>query len=104
MRTIVKGKNLEVPERVRRYAERKLARLERLRLVVPAVAGSGHVDRHVGDEVAARGGRPPALSHGPAERLGQSPLAGVLQVVQRPPDRPAERRTPFELEERFRDV
>ena len=30
MRTIVKGKNLEVPERVRRYAERKLARLERL--------------------------------------------------------------------------
>lgn len=30
MRTIVKGKNYEVPERVRRYAERKLGRLERL--------------------------------------------------------------------------
>jgi putative sigma-54 modulation protein len=30
MRTIVKGKNLEVPERVRRYAERKLTRIERL--------------------------------------------------------------------------
>jgi putative sigma-54 modulation protein len=30
MRTIVKGKNVEIPERVRRYAERKLGRLERL--------------------------------------------------------------------------
>lgn len=30
MRTIVKGKNIEVPERVRRYAERKFAKLERL--------------------------------------------------------------------------
>ena len=30
MRTIVKGKNYEVPERVRAYAERKLTRLERL--------------------------------------------------------------------------
>jgi putative sigma-54 modulation protein len=30
MRTIVRGKNYEVPERVRQYAERKLARLERM--------------------------------------------------------------------------
>ena len=30
MRTIVKGKNFEVPERTRRYAERRLKRLERL--------------------------------------------------------------------------
>lgn len=30
MRTIVKGKNIEVPESVRHYAERKLARLERI--------------------------------------------------------------------------
>jgi len=30
MRTIVKGKNYEVPERVREYAQRKLSRLERL--------------------------------------------------------------------------
>ena len=30
MRTIVKGKNYEVPEKVRDYAERKLGRLERL--------------------------------------------------------------------------
>ena len=30
MRTIVKGKNYEVPERVREYAQRKLRRLERL--------------------------------------------------------------------------
>src|SRR6476619_5389675 len=30
MRTIVKGKNVEVPERVRSYTERKLHRLERL--------------------------------------------------------------------------
>lgn len=30
MRTIVKGKNIEVPDRVRRYAERKFSRLERL--------------------------------------------------------------------------
>jgi putative sigma-54 modulation protein len=30
MRTVVKGKNYEVPEPVRAYAERKLARLERL--------------------------------------------------------------------------
>jgi putative sigma-54 modulation protein len=30
VRTIVRGKNLEVPDRVREYAERKLGRLERL--------------------------------------------------------------------------
>jgi putative sigma-54 modulation protein len=30
VRTIVKGKNVEVPDRVRAYAERKLGRLERL--------------------------------------------------------------------------
>ncbi len=30
MRTVVKGKNYEVPDRVREYAERKLVRLERL--------------------------------------------------------------------------
>ena len=30
MRTIVKGKNYEVPQRVRSYAERKLGRLERI--------------------------------------------------------------------------
>ncbi len=30
MRTIVRGRNLEVPDRVRQYAERKFARLERL--------------------------------------------------------------------------
>jgi putative sigma-54 modulation protein len=30
LRTIVKGKNVEVPDRVREYAERKLGRLERL--------------------------------------------------------------------------
>ena len=30
MRTIVRGKNLEVPDRVRQYTERKFARLERL--------------------------------------------------------------------------
>ncbi len=29
MRTIVKGKNIDVPERVREYAERKMGRLER---------------------------------------------------------------------------
>ena len=29
MRTIVKGKNVEVPDRVREYAERKLRRIER---------------------------------------------------------------------------
>jgi putative sigma-54 modulation protein len=30
MRTVVKGKNIEVPDRVRQYAERKLDRIERL--------------------------------------------------------------------------
>jgi putative sigma-54 modulation protein len=30
VRTIVRGKNLEIPDRVRQYAERKFARLERL--------------------------------------------------------------------------
>ena len=30
MRTIVKGKNIDVPDHVRRYAERKVARLERI--------------------------------------------------------------------------
>ena len=30
MRTIVKGKNVEIPERVREYAERKVHRIERL--------------------------------------------------------------------------
>ena len=29
MRTIVKGKNLDVPDSVRQYAERKMRRLER---------------------------------------------------------------------------
>ena len=30
MRTIVKGKNVEVPDRVRHYAERKLGHIARL--------------------------------------------------------------------------
>src|ERR1041385_7851400 len=30
VRTIVKGKNIDVPDHVRRYAERKVARLERI--------------------------------------------------------------------------
>ena len=30
MRTIVKGKNIDVPDHIRRYTERKLARLERM--------------------------------------------------------------------------
>ena len=30
MRTIVKGKNFDVPDHIRRYAERKLGRLERI--------------------------------------------------------------------------
>ncbi len=30
MRTVVKGKNIEIPERVREYGERKLSRIERL--------------------------------------------------------------------------
>ena len=30
MRTVVKGKNIEIPERVRRYAERKFDRIERI--------------------------------------------------------------------------
>ena len=30
MRTIVKGKNIEVPDRTRAYTERKLQRLERI--------------------------------------------------------------------------
>jgi putative sigma-54 modulation protein len=30
VRTIVKGKNIDVPDHIRRYAERKLARLERI--------------------------------------------------------------------------
>ncbi|MDF2736107.1 MAG: hypothetical protein K0S97_2731, partial [Chloroflexota bacterium] len=30
MRTIVKGKNVEVPDRVRDYTQRKMGRLERL--------------------------------------------------------------------------
>ena len=30
MRTIVKGKNAEIPERVREYAERKISRIERM--------------------------------------------------------------------------
>ena len=30
MKTIVRGKNVEVPDRVRAYAERKLRRLERM--------------------------------------------------------------------------
>ena len=30
MKTIVKGKNVEVPDRVRAYAERKLQRIERM--------------------------------------------------------------------------
>ena len=30
MRTVVRGKNIEIPDRVRQYAERKLSRIERL--------------------------------------------------------------------------
>ena len=35
MRTIVKGKNFEVTDRVRRYAERRFKRIERLLYTMP---------------------------------------------------------------------
>ena len=65
MRTIVKGKNYEVPERVRRYAERKLRRLERLLddrsdAVVELSVERHHsiTDSHVVDVTLTIDGRP----------------------------------------------
>ena len=74
------------------------------RLVVAAPAFALGVDGDRDDERRARPDPRPAPRDGAPERLGQPPLARVLQVVERGPDRPGERRAPLELEERRRDV
>ncbi len=64
MRTIVKGKNVEVPERVRDYAERRLRRLDRLlddrSDVIVELANEQHrsaADAHMADVTLVINGR-----------------------------------------------
>ncbi|HEU4673621.1 MAG TPA: ribosome-associated translation inhibitor RaiA [Candidatus Limnocylindrales bacterium] len=64
MRTIVKGKNVELPERVRTFAERKLGRLERLleadTPLVLELSNEKHrsaTDAHIADVTLAVHGR-----------------------------------------------
>ena len=83
MRTIVKGKNVEVPDRVREYAERRLGRLERLarrpdgrhrralQRAAPQRLGRAHRGRHAGHR------RPDAAQ----PRRGVSYQAAIDDVV-----------------------
>ncbi len=64
MRTIVKGKNVDVPDRVRTFAERKLGRLERLlddetplTLELSNEKHRSAADAHIADVTLLTGGR-----------------------------------------------
>ena len=76
----------------------------RRRLVVSAPALPLGVDRDRHDQLGALADPPPAARDGQAERPGQPPLAAVLEVVEGGPHRPRERRAPFQLEQRGREV
>jgi len=83
VRTIVKGKNYDVPERVRRYAERKLGRLERLlddrsEAIVELSVERHHsiADSHVVDVTLVVDGKP---VHGRA--AAPTHVAGIDDVV-----------------------
>ena len=83
VRTIVRGKNLDVPERVRDYAERKLSRLERLlddhTDVVLELSNEAHrsaSDAHIADVSLVLDGR--TLN---SKAVGGSYQAAIDQVV-----------------------
>jgi len=83
VRTIVRGKNLDVPDRVRDYAERKLSRLERLlddrTDVVLELSNEAHrsaSDAHIADVTLVIDGR--TLS---SKAVGGSYQAAIDQVV-----------------------
>ncbi len=77
---------------------------DQLRLVIAARPRPVGMDGN-GDEQVAAGTRPtPAPRDRRPERDRQPLLTGVLQLVQRVPDQPRERRAPFELEQWRRNV
>jgi putative sigma-54 modulation protein len=83
VRTIVRGKNLDVPDRVRDYAERKLSRLERLlddhTDVVLELSNEAHrsaSDAHIADVSLVLDGR--TLN---SKAVGGSYQAAIDQVV-----------------------
>jgi putative sigma-54 modulation protein len=83
VRTIVRGKNLEVPDRVRDYAERKLSRLERLLddrtdaiLELSNEAHRSASDAHIADVTLVIDGTPLK-----SRAVGGSYQAAIDQVV-----------------------
>ena len=88
MRTIVRGKNLEVPDRVRQYAERKFARLDRLfddrTDAVVELSNEAHrsaADAHIADVTMIIGGR--TLRSRAAGGTYQAALDTVVDKVER---------------------
>ncbi len=88
VRTIVKGKNYEVPERVRAYAERKLGRLERLlddrsdAMVELSVERHRSVeDSHIVDVTLVIDGQ--ALRSSSAAATHQAGIDAVLDKIER---------------------
>ena len=88
MRTIVRGKNLEVPDRVRQYAERKFARLDRLfddrTDAVVELSNEAHrsaADAHIADVTMIVGGR--TLRSRAAGGTYQAALDTVVDKVER---------------------
>jgi putative sigma-54 modulation protein len=88
VRTIIRGKNLEVPERVRKYAERKFARLERLlddrTDAVVELSNEAHrsaADAHIADVSLVIGGT--TLRSSATGSSYQAALDEVLDKVER---------------------
>ncbi len=88
MRTIVRGKNLEVPDRVRVYAERKFARLERLlddrTDAIVELSNEAHrsaADAHIADVTLVIDGR--TLRSRAAGGTYQAALDTVVDKVER---------------------
>ncbi len=88
MRTIVRGKNLEVPDRVRDYAERKLSRLERLLddrsdalVELSTEAHRSAADSHIADVTLVIDGK--ALKSHAAGASYQAALDMVVDKVER---------------------
>jgi ribosome hibernation promoting factor len=88
VRTIVRGKNLEVPDRVRQYAERKFARLERLlddrTDAIVELSNEAHrsaADAHIADVTLVIDGR--TLRSRAAGGTYQAALDTVVDKVER---------------------
>jgi len=88
VRTIVRGKNLEVPDRVREYAERKFSRLERLLddrsdalVELSTEAHRSAADSHIADVTLVIDGR--ALKSHAAGASYQAALDMVVDKVER---------------------